>query len=90
VEGKPVIALAFIIYLLPVAGELLFTGKTLAGKKPYCTATLAGALRPWPFASPLWVRRPFNHCFHLLGGELAFAKEKKEKKMRKKRKRKER
>ena len=81
------IALAFIIYLLPVVGELLFTGKTLAGNKPYCTATLAGAL---PFASSLWVRRPFNHCFHLLGGELAFAKEKKEKKMRKKRKRKER
>jgi len=26
--------------------------------------------------SPLWVRRLFNHCFHLLGGELAFERRK--------------
>jgi hypothetical protein len=57
--------------------------KTLAGKKTYCTATLARALLPRPFA--LWVRRLFNHCFHLLGGELALQERKKEKKMRKKR-----
>ena len=31
------------------AGELLFTGKTLEGKKTYSTASLARALCLWPF-----------------------------------------